>query len=897
MPGDNVAIATRKLQAGTVITRGSDTFQLSHSILEGHRFAVVPIQKGEFLLSWELPFGVALKPIAPGDYVCNEKILQALAIRRIDFELPAEANFENHLVPFALDEQQFRPGQQVPRRTATGTFNGYARSGGRGVGTRNYLVVLGTSSLTASFARSLAEKFKDAAGEFSNVDGVVAVAHTEGGSKPRPNNLEFTLRTLAGFMVHPNVGAVLAVDLGSEPVNNALLQQYLAEHNYPIDHVPHQFLSVRGHYLASLAEADSWIASWLPQVNQARRTPQSLEHLRIGLQCGGSDAFSGISGNPLVGWVSKELLRHGGSANLAETDELMGAEPYVLRNVRDLETARRFLQTLERFQERARWHGHNAEGNPSGGNNYRGLYNIAIKSIGAARKKDPDVRLDYVIDYAQPMTAPGFYFMDSPGNDLESIAGQVGAGCNLILFTTGNGSITNFPFVPTIKVMTNTGRYELLTAEMDVNAGRYQDGTPMDQLGQETFDLTVRVAAGELSAGEKAGHSQVQLWREWQQKDDREIAQPQDESEPDGKPLSIRRPPLLASNASLIQGSAKLPFPVFQTENGVSTEQVFLIVPTSLCSGQIARLIADQLNAESAGQPFRYVALPHTEGCGSSGGASEELYLRTMAGYLAHPFVRSALLLEHGCEKTHNDLIRTYLDQHGIAHDNLGWASVQLDGGLEKVSAKVARFFASQSQRTERPTVSSAGLESIRLGLVSFDAVPDKIAQAFACVTAAIVEAGGTVVVPRNATFLGPFLEWLQPAEGELKPTLAYGQRAEAPGFHLMDAPTVHAVETFTGLAPAGVELILAHVSTRLLQGHPLVPLIQFGSAGTASPEIASSPDLDLLLDAGRESVEKLVQTLLYLMIDVLAREYHPKAAVLGNTDFQITRGPWGISL
>ena len=164
---------------------------------------------------------------------------------------------------------------------------------------------------------------------------------------------------------------------------------------------------------------------WLEEVNATPRTPQPLSELKLALQCGGSDAFSGISGNPLASWVARELIRYGGAANLAETDELIGAEPYMMLNVSDVGTAAEFLQTIDRFQERVAWHGHSAAGNPSGGNKYRGLYNIVLKSIGAAMKRHPDVRLDHVIPYSTPMKAPGYYFMDSPGNDLESIAGQV----------------------------------------------------------------------------------------------------------------------------------------------------------------------------------------------------------------------------------------------------------------------------------------------------------------------------------------------------------------------------------------------------------------------------------------------------------------------------------------
>ena len=145
-----------------------------------------------------------------------------------------------------------------------------------------------------------------------------------------------------------------------------------------------------------------------------------------------------------------------------------------------------------------------------------------LKSIGAARKLPREVRLDHVIDYGEPLPGNGYIFMDSPGNDLESVAGQIGSGCNLIFFTTGNGSITNFPFVPTLKFVTTSARYERLHAEMDVDAGRYLTGTSMADLTAETFDLTVRVASGEPSAGERAGHSQVSIWRNWKQSGPRE---------------------------------------------------------------------------------------------------------------------------------------------------------------------------------------------------------------------------------------------------------------------------------------------------------------------------------------------------------------------------------------
>lgn len=887
-PGDNVAIAVRRLEAGTLIQFGDLSFHLPHTILEGHRFAIVPIQGGEPLLSWGLPFGFALREIGPGGYVCNDKILWALRQRHVDFALPSAANFRDHYVPYQFDESRFQPGSQVAPAGDPATFEGFARSPDRGVGTRNYIAILGTTSRTASFARALAERFKDVSSRFPNIDGVVAIAHTEGGGTTLPNNLEFLLRTLAGFMVHPNLGAVLAVDLGIEPVNNGMLERYVRDHGYPLDDVPHRFWTLRGNFLPALEAGEAIVKGWLERVNGCQRTSQSVEHLKIGLQCGGSDAFSGVSGNPLAGWVTKELLRLGGSANLAETDELIGAEPYILANVKDLATARAFLKQIERFQERAGWHGHTGEGNPSGGNNYRGLYNIAVKSIGAARKKDPEVRLDYVIDYGQRMRAPGFYFMDSPGNDLESIAGQVAAGCNLILFTTGNGSITNFPFVPTLKIMTNTGRFELLRNEMDVNAGRYLDGTPMEELGRETFALTLRVASGERSVGEKAGHSQVQLWRDWRQTSAARLDQLLHAARPSGEPLTVKR---TAGHDCF----AAARFQAYGTSRGFACDQVGLIIPTSLCSGEIGRLIAGRLNdtrLSPKSSLSRFVALAHTEGCGVSSGESEEIHLRTMAGYLCHPSVARGLLLEHGCEKTHNDAMRNFLAERGLEAGRVGFASVQLDGGIENVAAKVIRWF-QEAEKEQAPVISEVGLAALRLGILASGEVPERVAIAFAQLAGGIVQNGGTVVLPQNSSFVQSEVfarELLESPAVLSKPTLAYGQNVVRPGLHVMETPTDHLVETLTGLGATGVDVMIAFVEQGSIQGHPMIPLLQIGSR-------EQSDDLDLGLELSEIRPEVLGQQVLELVLQTAGRAYAPKLCAQGNTDFQITRGFLGVSL
>ena len=901
-PTDNAAIATKTIEAGSEIKGEGERYTLSHTVLEGHRFAVKAIGAGEPLRSWGLAFGISNTEINPGDYICNAGILDALALRGLGFELPAGANFRDEIVPYVLDKDAFRPGAQVPSYDHQKLFAGYRRAGNLGVGTRNYIVVMGTTSRTSSFANMLADRFKDAAANYENIDGIAAVGHTEGGEKIKPNNLDILLRTLAGFLVHPNVGAILVVDYGTESVTNKMLERYAAQHSYPIHDVRHRFLTLEGSFNDSLGKGEAIINGWLDEINAAdERTDQPVSDLKIALQCGGSDAFSGISGNPLAAYVAKEIIRYGGCANLAETDELIGAEAYVLQCARDLKTAQKFLDAIERFKERAAWHGHTVEANPSGGNKYRGLYNIVIKSIGAAMKRHPEVRLDEVIAYGERMIESGYYFMDSPGNDLESIAGQVASGSNLIFFVTGNGSITNFPFVPTIKIVTTTGRYNLLQNEMDVNAGAYLDGVPMEALGQNMFGLTLSIAGGEQSVGEKAGHSQVSIWRNWRQAGSTNLNAILPHEAPDGKPLSIRTaqhpgsPPCTTED----EATTNLKFNAIQTECGYRCDQIGLVLPTSLCSGQIAQMIADRLNRRRIGESHgisRFAALPHTEGCGVSGGNSEDIYARTLIGHLTHPIVALGVLLEHGCEKTHNDYIADALAKNDIPIDRYGWASVQLDGGINAAIRKVENWFGTRLAWMGAPYYTDVGLEHLCLGLTSIGRVADNAAQSLVYLIQTIVGAGGTVVVPANATGLVSHV-YLKQVLGDLslKPTLAYGQSVVEAGFHIMDTPTSHVVETLTGLGGTGVDVMFAHVVGHPLQSHRMIPLIQATTDETTRSFYHD--DLDLTPADEDWTPEDFSKQMLQIILEVASRRYTPKLYGRGNTDFQFTRGLLGISM
>lgn len=939
--GDNCAVLTNKTDAGTLVELPAEgasekiIFSLSHTVLEGHRICAVKegIKKGEFLLSWGLPFGIALRDISLGEYVSNASLLSSIRERNLDFQLPDEPNFEDRLESVELDFATFKPGKPIEVIADSKlTFKGYKRSGGRGVGTRNFIVVLGLTSRTSSFARVLEQtlKTKVKLSQYPNIDGIVSVTHTEGGTKHTPlNNIAFVLRALCGWAVHPNIGAMLVVDddVGLQYVPVEEQDKYLTrdtclnfmkKNNYPLDHVKLDFLQSSGDFQANLAEGVKIVEGWLDYVNKYVREDVPLTNLKIALQCGGSDAFSGVSANPLIGRTAMELLKHGGAANLAETDELMGAEPYILRNARTVEVAKKFLDTVAWYKKYAGNHGHNAEGNPSGGNKFRGLYNIALKSLGAAMKKHSSVTLDHVVDYGERMLEPGYYFMNSPGNDLESIAGQTATGANVIFFTTGNGSITNFPFVPTIKVVTTTNRFKMLEKDMDFNAGEILEGVTVDELGLRLFDRLLDIASGTRSVGEKAGHSQVSIWRNWAFNDKEGLNKFGD------------RPELLSGDSLVVtkkEGEATplsdVHFKGVVTNDGkIVTDQIGLVLPTSICSGQIARLITDKLNAwldskyvaeggkvdHKGDLKFgvsKFVCLPHTEGCGSSGGAGEYMYRRTILGHLLNPVVKYGLLLEHGCEKTHNDYMSNYLREINVPLDKFGWASVQLDGGIDKVTEKVINYFTHKlDAKIDTPT-KEVGLGSLKLALTTPPniKVNNSLAKVFGTIVAAIVKAGGYVVIPQNSGFLQNIqflvaVDSSTPISPPVTPTISYGQLPKKlEGLHVMQTMTDHWIENLTGIGATGAELVVSVVdqsefkfAQKPQQTHPMITSLQITTRFHGKSDELG--DFDVVLSEDSEVWEKEATG---AIVKLASREFVSK--LWQNSDFQIARDILAVSM
>ena len=879
---DNVAVALSTLPAGQEI-RHRGALRLAHPVLEGHRFAVTGIRRGEALLSWGYPFGTALRDIAPGDWIRNAGMIEALAQRDLPQELPADANFRDQPLDQSARLEEVAPAEPLPAAAGM-SFAGYDR-GERGFGTRNYVIVLAVNSHAGAAAAALAARLDRRARAIGGIDGVAPVAHTEGGGPEPPNNRELLLRTLVGFLVHPNVAGAVVLDHPAGAVRWADVTGCAAARARRLDRVP---------IVAATAGDpidDAAAQALLRTAAAARRSDLPLSALNVALQCGGSDAFSGISGNPLAGAVARRVIAAGGAAILAETDELIGAERYVLSSVKDRPTAAAFLERVERFKAWTARHGQSAAANPSGGNKLRGLYNITLKSIGAAAKKAPDVPLAGVVDYAAPVAGPGLHFMDSPGNDLESVAGQVASGANLIFFVTGNGSITNFPFAPTVKFVTTTPRYRLLPREMDVNAGRYLDGEPMEELTGEVLTQTLRVASGERTKGELAGHSQVSIWRDWAVGEGLDGRRPGARGGSAGQTIAAA-PALDPAAARRDRRRDRLPAPAWPQER----PRIGLIAPTSLCSGQVAGLIAAQIEQRGiAGALAAVVALPHTEGCGSGG--SDDLYTRTLVGHLLHPAVETALLLEHGCERTHNDYFRAALRAAGQPAGRFGWASIQTDGGIAAVTERVAAFFAEAAGRSAVAATAGSGAPRpdgapvIGMVVAGPEAGGPEAGELLAGFAVAVAAGGGSVIAPAA----GPTPDALAAAgiaADWRRPSVRFAERPAGGGLHLMAAPTGHVDEITGGLAAAGAELIVALSPSRPIHAHPFVPVLQV----TGDAEGIGGSGFDLTL-AEEGSAERASRRLAELAAAALAGDYTPAQLRRGAVAFQLTRGTAGVSL
>jgi len=481
---DNVVVARADILAGTELP--GEGVAAAGTIPAGHKIATAPIALGEAVRKYDQIIGFASADIALGEHVHVHNC---------------------EMRDFARDYAHGTAAKATDMVAESGraTFQGYRRAGGRW-GTRNYVGILTSVNCSATVARYVADAFNRTGvlDDFPNVDGVTSFVHSTGcGMADTGDGYDNLQRTLWGYARHPNFAGVLMIGLGCE-VNQIpfLMEAYGMEIGDAF-----QTLTIQetGGTRKTVDAAVKRITAMLPAANAAQRETAPASALTLALQCGGSDAYSGITANPALGAAADELVRHGGTAILSETPEIYGAEHLLTRRAIDPAVGEKLIERIRWWEDYTKRNGGEMNNNPSPGNKAGGLTTILEKSLGAAAKGGT-TNLCGVYKYGEPVDTHGFVFMDSPGYDPCSVTGQVASGANVVCFTTGRGSVFGFKPAPSIKLATNSAMYRRLEEDMDVNAGRIADGdATVAEVGREVFDLVLRVASGEPSKSEAQG--------------------------------------------------------------------------------------------------------------------------------------------------------------------------------------------------------------------------------------------------------------------------------------------------------------------------------------------------------------------------------------------------------
>ena len=480
--GDDVAVALRNLSAGEEVALGTQRVRLIKAVPRGHKVSLHPLAAGQQVRKYGQVIGVASADIGPGEHVHSHNL---------SFEEPRRTAELATDVPSLLLPTGPRP-----------TFQGYRRADGR-VGTRQYVAILTSVNCSGSTARMIADQYRGRAlADFPGVDGVIALTHDSGcGYVPTSEGGQMLLRTLRGYAAHPNIAGLLVLGLGCEMLSQDSLTSAA---DFPSDTLVRQLtIQGSGGVRATVRRGVELVDELLPQVNAGTREECDVSELVLGLNCGGSDGYSGITANPALGWASDRLVAWGGTSVLAETPEVFGAEHLLTRRASSPEVAQLLLDRIEWWKSYTAAGGGSLDNNPSPGNKMGGLTTILEKSLGAVAKAG-QARLDAVYQYAEPITVKGLAFMDTPGYDPVSVTGLVAGGANLVCFTTGRGSMFGCRPTPSIKIATNSEMYIALREDMDINAGSIVDGTAtLEQVGQEIFDTMLAVASGQKTVSEE----------------------------------------------------------------------------------------------------------------------------------------------------------------------------------------------------------------------------------------------------------------------------------------------------------------------------------------------------------------------------------------------------------
>ncbi|MBI3911726.1 MAG: altronate dehydratase [Armatimonadetes bacterium] len=487
-PGDDVAVAVQALRAGEIVVGDGREVRVSGDVPAGHKISLARVPEGQLVRKYGQVIGYATASIVPGEYVHTHNLAVG----------PLHLNYE-----FGTDVRPADTVLEGERRT----FAGYARADGR-VGTRNYLAIVSTVNCSASVSRFIAERLRgDALQAYPNVDGVIAVTHKAGcGMNIDGEDMRLLQRVLAGYARHPNVAGYILCGLGCETnqavrlIENQGLISLAFDRQRPVVVTIQEAGGVTKAVEAGVRE----IQKLLPVANACRRTPQPVSEIVLATNCGGSDAYSGITANPALGWAVDELVRQGGTAAIAETPETYGAEHLLTRRAVSREVGEKLIQLMRWWERYTAIHGAVIDNNPAPGNKAGGLTTIYEKSLGAVAKGG-STPLQEVYQYGERMEKKGFVFMDTPGHDPVSITGLVAGGGNVIAFTTGRGSVFGCKPTPSIKIATNVMLYEHMGDDMDINAGVILQGASVADVGRTIFEKVIAVASGERTRSELHG--------------------------------------------------------------------------------------------------------------------------------------------------------------------------------------------------------------------------------------------------------------------------------------------------------------------------------------------------------------------------------------------------------
>ncbi|WP_423192026.1 UxaA family hydrolase [Cupriavidus sp. H18C2] len=490
-PADDIVIACRQLLPGTVLRDEGVT--VASLVPPGHKVAVRAIAEGAPVRRYNQVIGFARQAIAPGQHVHTHNLAMGDVSR---------------------DPASGSDVRDTPLATEALTFDGIVRADGR-VATRNYIGILTSVNCSATVARAIADHFRrdihpEALAPYPNVDGVVALTHGAGcATDSEGENLRVLRRTLAGYARHPNFAAVLVVGLGCETnqIDGLLAEPGLAAlangarlHSFNIQDT--------GGTARTVARGVDVVRGLLADANRVARQPVPASHIVVGLQCGGSDGYSGITANPALGAAVDLLVAQGGTAILSETPEIYGAEHLLTRRAVSPAVAERLLARIRWWEAYTARHAGNMDNNPSAGNKAGGLTTILEKSLGAVTKSGT-TNLVEVYEFAQPVQARGLVFMDTPGYDPVSATGQVAGGANLICFTTGRGSAYGCAPAPSLKLSTNTALWQRQAEDIDINCGDILDGdATIADKGAAIFRLMLDTASGRQTRSEQHGYGQ-----------------------------------------------------------------------------------------------------------------------------------------------------------------------------------------------------------------------------------------------------------------------------------------------------------------------------------------------------------------------------------------------------